>query len=271
MPARTRRDAGVVDDSAASRLARYYDLDMLDAPPDVPRLLALAEAGGDPILEFAAGTGRLAIPLALAGHEVVAVDVDPAMLARADAAWAKVRGSAASGGRLTLVDGDLLTVELGPRFAVVLLGLNSLFLLATRERQAATLVAMARHLRPNGTAIVDVWLPHPDDLAVYDGRQVFEWQRDDPETGERVAKVHSARHDSATGEVELTAWFDAWPPAGGPVRRVGRTDRLRLVSSGELVAMAEAAGLTVESIEGDHDGSPFGLGAERAVLRARLV
>jgi hypothetical protein len=43
------------------------------------------------------------------------------------------------------------------------------------------------------------------------------------------------------------------------------------VSIGELVAMVEAAGLTVESIEGDHDGNPFGPGAERAVLRARLV
>jgi hypothetical protein len=132
-------------------------------------------------------------------------------------------------------------------------------------------VAMARHLRPAGLAIVDVWLPDLDDLALYDGRQVLEWQRDDTETGERIAKVHAARHDSATGEVELTAWFDAWPSDGGPVRRVGRTDRLRLMGSGELVAMAEAAGLTVESVEGDHAGSPFGPGAERAVLLARLV
>jgi hypothetical protein len=35
--------------------------------------------------------------------------------------------------------------------------------------------------------------------------------------------------------------------------------------------MAEAAGLTVEAIEGDHAGGPFGPGAERAVLLARLV
>jgi len=271
MPRRIRRETGADDDSVAARLARYYDLDLLDAPPDVARLLALAEAERGPILEFAAGTGRLAIPLALAGHEVVGVDLDPAMLARAEAAWARVRGGAASGGRLEFVDGDLLTVDLGGRFAVVLFGLNSLFLLTTRERQAAALVAMARHLRPGGLAVIDVWLPHPDDLALYDGRQVLEWQRDDPETGERVAKLHAARHDSATGEVELTAWFDAWPADGGPVSRISRTDHLRLVTAGELAAMAEAAGLTIEAIEGDHAGGAFGPGAERAVLLARLV
>jgi SAM-dependent methyltransferase len=271
MPGRTRRDAGGADDDTAARLARYYDLDLRDAPPDVPRLLALAAAEGGPILELAAGTGRLAIPLALAGHEVVAVDVDAAMLARARGAWKRARGGAAPGGRLTLVEGDLLTVDLGPRFALVLIGLNSLFLLATPERQSAALAAMARHLRPAGLAVVDIWLPHPDDLALYDGRLVLEWQRDDSATGERVAKLHAARHDSATGEVELTAWFDAWAPDGGPVRRVGRTDRLRLVGAGELALMAEAAGLRVEAIEGDHAGASFGPGAERALLLARLV
>jgi SAM-dependent methyltransferase len=271
MPGRDSRQAGAGEESAAARLARYYDLDLLDAPADVPRLLGLAEAEGGPILEFAAGTGRLAIPLALGGHDVVAVDLDPAMLARARTAWASARRGAAPGGRLTFVHGDLLTVDLGRRFAIVLIGLNSLFLLATRERQAAALVAMARHLRAGGLAIVDIWLPHPDDLALYDGRQVLEWQRVDPLTGERVAKLHAARHDSATGEVELTAWFDAWPAEGGPVRRVSRNDRLRLATAGELAAMAEAAGLTVEALEGDHAGSPFGPGAERAVLLARLV
>jgi SAM-dependent methyltransferase len=268
-PAATRQ--ALTGPAAEARLARYYDLDLQEAPNDLERYLALADAQGGPILELAAGTGRLAIPLALAGHAVTAVDLDRAMLARAIAAWQKVKGGAAPGGMLEFVEGDLLELDRGARFALVLIALNSLAVLGTRERQAAGLRAAARHLRPGGLAVVDVWLPDLEDLALYDGRLNLEWERTDGGTGERVAKIDAARHDAATGHVELVTWFDAWPAEGGPVSRVSRTDHLRLVSAGELAAMAEAAGLVVEAIEGDHAGSPFGPGAERAVLLARLV
>ncbi len=129
----------------------------------------------------------------------------------------------------------------------------------------------ARHLRPGGLLVVDVWLPDQADLELYDGRLNLEWERTDPETGLQVAKVDAARHDPATGHVEMFTWFDTWPADGGPVSRVSRTDHVRLVTAGELATMAEAAGLTVEAIEGDHAGGPFGPGAERAVLLARLV
>lgn len=261
----------MTDTTRADRLARYYDLDLADAPDDVDRYLALAAVEAGPVLELAAGTGRLAIPLALAGHQVTAVDLDPSMLERARTAWARAVRGAAPGGRLELVEGDLVEVDLGARFAFAFIGLNSLFLLATRDRQAAAVAALARHLRPGGLAAIDVWLPHPDDLALYDGRLVVEWQRDDPETGERVAKLHSARFESATGEVELSVWFEAWPADGGTPYRTARRDRLRFVPASELAAMAEAAGLVVDAIEGDHHGTPFGPGAERALLLARLV
>src|SRR6185369_9158691 len=64
-------------------LARLYDLDLVDDPGDLELYLALASRSGGPIVELAVGTGRLAIPLAVAGHEVIGVDDDPAMLARA--------------------------------------------------------------------------------------------------------------------------------------------------------------------------------------------
>lgn len=255
----------------AAQLARYYDLDLEDGPADLERYKALADAEGGPLLELAMGSGRLAIPLALGGHDVTGIDLDPAMLRRARTRWTGVRAEAAPGGRLELIEGDLLDVELGPRFALVLVALNSLTVLGSRERQAQALRVAARHLRPGGLLVVDIWLPDLDDLGLYDGRLNLEWERTDTDTGQRVAKIDAARHDPATGHVELVTWFDTWPVDGGPVTRVSRTDHLRLVTAGELATMAEAAGLTVEAIEGDHAGGPFGPGAERAVLLARLV
>lgn len=255
----------------AELLARWYDLDLHDDPGDLDLYLALAGRGGAPILELAAGSGRLAIPLAAAGHDVVACDTDVAMLDRARAAWAAAGPGRRPRGTLDLVQADLLDLDLGPRFGLVILALNTLLLLETAERQQAALAVMARHLLPDGRAVVDVWLPGPDDLRLYDGRVLLEWERADDASGQRVAKFAAARHDPATGLVELTTIFDAWPAEGGAPSRVSRTDRLRLVGAAELQLMAKAAGLRVETIGADHGLAPFGPGAERVVLVAGLV
>jgi SAM-dependent methyltransferase len=211
------------------------------------------------------------VPLAAAGHEVVAVDNDPAMLERARRSWAALPPSDGQGS-LELMEEDLLEVDLGRRFDLVILALNGLLLMGTQARQAAALAAMARHLAPGGgRAVLDIWLPAPDDLVAYDGRLQLAWQRSDPETGEAVAKSTAATYDTASAEVELTTIFDAWPAAGGALTRVARTDRLRLVGVAELTTMAAAAGLAVQQLAGDHGLSPFGPGAERAVLVAGLV
>ncbi len=253
----------------AADLARYYDLDLRDDPGDLDLYRTLLTRLDGPVLELAAGSGRLAVPLALAGHEVVAIDNDPAMLARATAAWAARRGRRPVD-RLRVVEADLTTVRLDERFSLVFIGLNSLFLLPGAAQEAA-FRTIAAHLRPDGLAVIDVLLPDAADLSMYDGRLLVEWVRDDPETGERVVKLASARHDAATATVDLTQLFDASPHEGGPVRRAMRTDRLHLVSARELTLLAEAAGLTVEESVGDYRMTPIGPGAERAVLLARLV
>ncbi len=259
----------VTETEPQTTLARYYDLDLLEDPGDLALYQALAQQSGGPILELGAGSGRLALPLAADGHAVTAVDIDPAMIARAGGAWQ--REPRTSRGSLDLVEADMVDLDLRGRFGLVILALNTLLLLADRASQQAALGTMARHLSPDGRAVVDVGLPTAGDLALYDGRLLLEWQRDDPQTGERVTKSASALHDAATATVTLTQLFDAWPPNGGALRRVARTDTLRLIGADELVALASAAGLAVERLAGDHQMGDFGPGAERTVLVARLV
>ena len=56
-------------DAHADALARLYDLDLAEDPgDDIGLYLALAERTGGPILELAAGTGRIVRPLAAAGY-----------------------------------------------------------------------------------------------------------------------------------------------------------------------------------------------------------
>lgn len=61
--------------------SKFYDLYVGDKSDDIPFYLKYAQEARTPILEIGAGTGRLTIPFARAGHSVVAVDISPSMLA----------------------------------------------------------------------------------------------------------------------------------------------------------------------------------------------
>ncbi|MGD0248903.1 MAG: class I SAM-dependent methyltransferase [Candidatus Limnocylindrales bacterium] len=256
------------DPTTAAALARLYDVDLIDDPGDMDLYRALASRTGGPILEIAGGSGRVAVPLAKAGYEVTVVDIDPAMLARAEKAAADAGPEVLA--RLERVEGDLVGLSLpgGARFRLAILALNSILLLDTRAAQQAALQAMARHLEPGGLAVVDVWLPSADELARYDGRIGLEYVRDDPETGLLVTKTAAAQHEPATGCIGLTAIYEEGKQGGTP-RRWVREDRLRLLNADDLRAMAESAGLDVEVVAGNYDLNPVGPHDERAILVAR--
>jgi SAM-dependent methyltransferase len=256
--------------ASARALARLYDLDLeTDEPGDVDLYLALAARTGDPILELGAGTGRLAVALAAAGHRVTAVDLDPAMMERGRERAAAARVA----DRIEWVERDILELERralpdSGLFSLAILALNSLFLLRTRSAQAAALRVMASHLRAGGLAVVDVLLPAAAELARYDGRLLLDRVHVDPETGRTVTKTWAATHDGPTASVVLTTVYDEGLPGEPPVRWV-RRDPMRLVSPDELRGSAEAAGLEVETLAAGYDLEPLGPGAERAVLVAR--
>lgn len=224
-------------------------------------------------MELAVGTGRLAAPLAAAGHEVIGVDDDPAMLRRAAARIGVTAGATA---RVRLVEHDMVGVGRadlglagpgGEGAGLVILGLNSILLLADRARQRSVLATMAALLRPGGVAVVDVWLPAVEDLGRFDGRLSLEWLRTDRETGLEVTKTVAAWYDETSRVVTLTTIFDEGAPGGTPARWI-RSDAMRLIGADELRAFAEEAGLVVEQVAGDLELGPFGPGSERVVLIA---
>lgn len=260
------------DPATAAALARLYDLDLQDDPGDLDLYLALADRAAGRVLELAAGSGRLAVPLAAAGHQVTAVDIDPAML---DRARARAVAAGVLDDRLELVQADLLELRLpdNGRYAMAFIALNSIMLLASREEQRQAMQVLAAYLAPGGLAVVDAWLPDIEDLGRFDGRLILEWIRpddaDEAEAGEPplVTKTGSAIHDAATSTITLTAVFET-ASQGGQVRRWARQDRLRLISADELAAFAEEAGLRVEVLAGGYDLGAIGPGAERAILIA---
>src|SRR5262245_13406672 len=115
--------------AVADELARLYDLDVSVDPGDLDLYLALAARTGGPIVELAAGTGRVAIPLAEAGHRVVGVDIDPSMLARARRRATEAGRTTAA--RLSFVEGDVFDAEIpgAGGFGMACIALNSILVL----------------------------------------------------------------------------------------------------------------------------------------------
>lgn len=262
-PAMPTKDPG---DRAA--LARLYDLDLSVEPGDVDLYLALAARTGGPIVELCAGSGRVAVPLAEAGYDVTGVDIDAAMLARAQRRAASAGRDIAA--RVRMVEGDLFSVAVPGRgsFRLAIVALNSILLLGELDRRRRAFSVLAGLLAPGGVAVVDAWLPLAEDLARFDGRLGLEWVRHEPETGETVLKQASAWYDGTSGTVTLTTIFDQGLPGEAP-RRWVREDALHLVTAAELRSHAEAAGLEVEIVAGGYDLSPLQAGDERAIVVAR--
>jgi SAM-dependent methyltransferase len=259
-------------DRHAAAIARLYDLDLSVDPGDVELFQALARRTGGPIVELAAGSGRIAVPLAEDGHHVVGVDLDPAMLARARERISGAGKRVAA--RIELVECDLVdaarnaAVRAAGPYQLAILALNSILILNTPEQQRAALRSMAGLLAPGGLAVVDAWIPVPADLTAFDGRLSLDWVRADPETGNVVTKQSAAWFDPVSRVVTLATLFDEGRPGEAPIRWT-RNDVLRFVTVDELISYATDAGLQVEQVGGDHELNPLAPGSDRAVLLAR--
>lgn len=262
--------AGLTPEEHSARVARYYDLDLVDVGYDAELYQQLAHDAGGPVLEMGVGSGRLAIPLALAGHHVCGIDNDTAMLDRARVAWESERGEL-DATRLQLAEGDFLAYRTDQRFGLAFIAVNTFLLAPDDAARIKLLSTMRSALREGGIAAVEIATPDADELDRYDRRLQHEWLRTDPETGEQVSKSISADHDAETQTVTLTQLYEWTPADGGLLSRVTNIDVLHLVSADHLGELAREAGFGDVDLRGDHLPTPYGAGSHRVILVARLV
>ena len=243
--------------------AAFYDAIHGDGGDDLDFWLPLVAEHGGPVLEVGAGTGRIALPLARAGHAVTALDPSPAMLAiarhRADA----------EGLAVTFVDGRLPGAELpAAAFTTIILS-NDVFLAgASGDEQARALRAAATALAPRGRLAMDVagpghWLD-PDG----NGEPILAWSGD--LDGESLEVWH-VRHDDLEAQTRrLRIRYEA-TGAGGQMRRAQSEHVLRYVTFPEITSMLDAAGLRVLDTWGDYLLGALTNASERLIVTAERV
>src|SRR3954452_6450915 len=189
-----------------------------------PAIETLAELAGDgAALEFAVGTGRIALPLAERGVKVVGIDSSEAMLERLRAK--------PGADKLNASVGDMAATRTKGEFSLVYLVFNTIFNLVTQEGQVACFENAAAHLDPGGRFVIEARVPELQRLPL--GQTVLPWRADADGMSFYVYDVVTQRlggqhYNFVDGRVEPS-----------PIE-------LRYAWPAELDLMARIAGLTLE-------------------------
>ncbi|MDI1463536.1 class I SAM-dependent methyltransferase [Catellatospora sp. KI3] len=223
----TEDDAEHYDDLSAEK----FDPNVLG--PTVDFLARLAGSG--PALEFAIGTGRVAVPLAARGVPVAGIELSQPM---ADRVRRKMTEA-----DLPVVVGDMATATVPGSFSLVYVVYNSIGNLRTQDEQVECFRNAARHLAPGGRFVIELWVP---------GIRRFP-------PGQAAVPFEVADHHVGFDTYDMVTQQGT----SHHYRRFadGRTSygysNFRYIWPAECDLMARLAGLEFEQRVADWDGSPF--------------
>ena len=201
--------------------------------PTVDRLAELA--GGGRALEFAIGTGRVAVPLAERGVPVTGIELSQPMLDQL-----RTRVGAAE---VPVVVGDMATATAPGTYALVYLVFNTISNLLTQVEQVACFRNAARHLAPGGRFVVELWVPELRRLPPGQRATVFESEpgRIGLDTydvlRQQVVSHHFSFGEGRTAELFRSPHRYVWPA--------------------ELDLMGQLAGFELETRQADWVGGAF--------------
>lgn len=201
--------------------------------PTVDRLAALA--GDGRALEFAVGTGRVAVPLAERGVPVTGIELSVPMVEQL-----RTKADEAT---IPVVVGDMATATAPGDYTLVYLVYNTISNLLDQAEQVACFRNAARHLRPGGRFVIELWVPELRKLPP--GQQAMVWCAEPGYIGldtYDVLRQQVVSHHFRFGE--------------GREARLGRSPH-RYIWPAELDLMGQLAGFELEARHADWSGAEF--------------
>ncbi len=259
------------DSLYSDRFARYYDVYSLGLNGDVQFYVEEAVKAGSPVMELACGTGRVLIPVAQSGIEIVGVDRSEDMLAVAREKLAQLDGE--TGERVGLVHGDMRSFYVDRKFKLIMIPYRSFCHLLTVTDQRRALERVHMHLVKDGLLILNLFDPRLD-LLIEDHnhpetplRKHLEF--DDAESGKRVVVWATRTYDLQRQVLTEDRVFEELDGSGKVVTRRYSDLVLRYTFRYEMEHLLELSGFQIESLYGDFQRRPFRYGGEQVWVARR--
>lgn len=231
-------------------IAAFYDEDMgrnTDAR-DVAWYVAQAgaaarAAGGAPVVELGCGTGRVTLPLAAAGLEIVAADRSAPMIGE----LARKAAAAGLAHRIAPVVLDMGRPALAGRFAAVLCPYSAFGYLIEDEDRGRLLDWVRAALLPGGVFLLDMFVPDPTVERLPEGTEIHDYRRPLPPDGRWAPATALARskrlsRDARPGVNRIERHYRFLDEAGHTLRAVRTESLQRPYPPDALLAVLREAG-----------------------------
>lgn len=241
--------------------ADLYDLDVRGiGRTDIDFYLEYARTLGSPVLELACGTGRVTIPLARAGFEVVGVDLSASMLRVFERKLADVERPVRR--RISVVQDDMADFSLRTRFPLIIIPFRGFQALTDNRDVRSCLLRVRDHLRPGGRFVFDVFHTNTKLDRSWIGPEYTDWVHRDPASGRSIRRKGRHRDIDPDDQVIYPDVIYEIREPDGRERRLVDHLSLKYWFQYQLEVQLITTGFRIDHVYGYYNRAPAGSGPE---------
>lgn len=239
----------------AGVFAKLYDGLFGNITEDIEFYTNLAKDINTPVLDLGCGTGRLTLPLAKAGHKVVAVDSQQDMLNILQDKMKKEKQEVRNNIQIVKRDIRKLKLSVHHGFELILLSFNSFLHLLTQEDQLIALRNIRRHIGNKGLLVIDANFPNVDRMLEEDGKIRFFYNVSNT-LKKTIIEYYSSKYNFSNQTEEVSIIIEELSPDGA-VRKFLTNDILCFVFPREMKLLFELAAFDLIDVLCSYKGEKF--------------
>jgi ubiquinone/menaquinone biosynthesis C-methylase UbiE len=225
--------------------------------PDVAFYVEAAEMSGGPVLEVGCGTGRVLIPTARTGIEIVGLDLSEHMLSICQERLS--REPEVVQDRVELMTADMRNFDLDRTFRLVTIPFRPFQHLTTVEDQMACLESVHRHLEEEGQLVFDLFNPSLDALTSDTvGEEIGEEPAFVTPDGRKVVRRHRTVSRDLHNQISHVELIYYVTHPDGTEERLVHAFPMRYLFRFEAEHLLVRCGFEVEAVYAEFDKRPYG-------------
>lgn len=188
-----------IDSKPLYKDGRHYDMQHRNFKSDIPFYLDQARKYGDPILELTCGTGRITIPIAKEGYNIIGLDISDGMLKRAKENAKKELL------KIELLKKDVRKFNLNKKFNLIIFPFNSIAHLHDLDSIESCFTEVKKHLTDDGRFVIDMFNPDLKRLIRNPKKRFPVAKYPDPNSKATVVITESNIYDAAE-QINYITW-----------------------------------------------------------------